>query len=75
MGIPMKTLQLDTASVVSRARKMTDAALRYSRKDANEAAEAAEGLAKAGCRVIKDGGYYRDEACVYAAELRRRGVE
>jgi uncharacterized membrane protein len=68
----MSTQQLNTAEITRRARAMTDEALRYARKDANEAADAADALERAGCRVSKSGGYYRDEACVYAAELRRR---
>lgn len=70
----MKT-QLDTTTVARRAHAMSDAALRFSRKDANEAAHAADALELAGCRVTKDGGYYRDEATVYAAELKRRGLD
>lgn len=64
----------DFAALRTRARNMTDAALVYSATDAAEAAEAAEALERAGCRVLKTGGYYRDEATVYRAELRRRGV-
>ena len=56
------------------ARGMTNEALRYSRKDANEAADAADALERAGCRVLKTGGFYRDEAGVYAAEMKRRGL-
>jgi len=67
--------QLDTTEVARRARAMSDQALRFSRQDANEAAEAAERLERAGVRVSKDGGYYRDEATVYAAELKRRGLD
>lgn len=66
---------IDTAEVTRRARKMTLEALRYSAKDASEAAVAAEAMERAGCRVQKTGGYYRDEAVVYRMELRRRGFE
>ena len=52
---------------------MTVAALRYSANDASEAADAADDIERAGCRVSKSSGYYRDEASVYRAELRRRG--
>lgn len=63
---------IDFAGIKSRARKMTTEALRWSANDASEAAEMAEDLEKAGCRVSKTGGYYRDEACVYRAEIKRR---
>jgi hypothetical protein len=62
----------DFASLKTRARKMSDAALQYSADDASDAANMAEDLEKAGCRVQKSGGYYRDEASVYRTELRRR---
>ena len=65
----------DFAALTEIARGMTNDALRYSRKDANEAAEMADDLERAGCRVLKTGGYYRDEAGVYGAEMRRRGLE
>lgn len=66
---------IDTAEITRRARKMSLEALRYSAQDASEAAMAAEDMERAGCRVQKTGGYYRDEATVYRTELRRRGVE
>lgn len=66
--------QLDHDAAARYARKLSDAALRYAAKDAGEAALAADALEAAGCRVTKDGGYYRDEAYCYLAELRRRGV-
>lgn len=66
---------IDTAEITRRARKMTLEALEYSAQDASAAAVAAEDLERAGCRVQKTGGYYRDEATVYRAELRRRGVK
>jgi hypothetical protein len=66
---------IDTAEITRRARRMSVEALRYSAKDASEAALAAEDLERAGCRVLKTGGYYRDEATVYRTELRRRGFE
>lgn len=71
----MKQAQLNTADVARRARAMSDSALRFSRQDANEAADATETLERAGCRVSKTGGFYRDEATVYAAELKRRGLD
>jgi hypothetical protein len=46
--------------------------LRYSAEDAYEAALMAEALEANGIRVMKTGGYYRDEATVYRAEMRRR---
>lgn len=64
----------DFAALTERARNMTNDALRYSRKDANEAAKAADELDRAGYKVLKSGGYYRDEAGVYGAEMRRRGL-
>jgi hypothetical protein len=66
---------IDTAEVTRRARKMSLEALTWSANDAHEAAVAAEDMERAGCRVQKTGGYYRDEATVYRLELRRRGVE
>ena len=60
------------AELKRRARGMTDDALLWSANDASEAAEMAEDLERAGCRVSKTGGYYRDEASVYRTELRRR---
>mgnify|MGYP003152237803 CR=1 FL=1 len=64
----------DFALLNENARGMTNDALRYSRKDANEAADAADALERAGCRVLKTGGFYRDEAGIYAAEMKRRGL-
>ena len=64
----------DFALLTEIARGMTNDALRYSRKDANEAADAADALERAGCRVLKTGGFYRDEAGVYATEMKRRGL-
>lgn len=69
----MQAQQLDFAEIRRRARTMTVAALRYSANDASEAADAADDIERAGCRVSKSSGYYRDEASVYRAELRRRG--
>lgn len=70
----MKMQQLNTSATWARARKMTNAALRFSARDAIQAAKAADELERAGNRVTKSEGYYRDEATVYASELRRRGV-
>jgi hypothetical protein len=56
-----------------RLREMTNEALEYGRRDASEAAEMAESLERNGYAVLKSGGYYRDEASAYGAELRRRG--
>lgn len=64
--------QLDTETTRRIARKMTMDCLRWSAKDAWEAAQASEELERAGCRVDKTGGYYRDEAAVYRTEIRRR---
>lgn len=64
----------DFSAIEDRARQMTDSALAWSRQDANGAAEAADALELAGCRVLKTGGWYRDEAGVYAAEIRRRAA-
>ncbi len=66
---------IDTNEITRRARKMSPEALTFSAKDAYEAAVAAEEIERAGYRVQKTGGYYRDEAAVYRAELRRRGLE
>lgn len=63
----------DFAALKTRARAMTVDSLRYAREDCHAATEAAEALEAAGCRVLKTGGYYRDEGSVYAQELRRRG--
>lgn len=62
----------DFAALRRYARSMSPAALAFARQDCWEAAQAAEELERAGCRVSKTGGYYRDEGTVYAAELRRR---
>jgi hypothetical protein len=70
----MTTLQTtpNFTDLRSRARSMTVEALKWSANDASEAAEMAEDLERAGCRVSKSGGYYRDEATIYRAELNRR---
>lgn len=68
----IQTTQLDFAETKRRAKLMTEECLRFSANDAAEAAECAEDLERAGCPVTKTGGYYRDEASVYRAELRRR---
>lgn len=65
----------DFAELRRRARKMSMAALLYSADDASKAAEMAEAMERAGCPVSKTGGYYRDEASVYRAEIRRRTGE
>ena len=66
--------QLDHESTRRRARKMSTDALEFAAADALEAAYMAEDLERAGCRVSKSGGYYRDEAGVYRTELRRRAA-
>lgn len=65
---------LDFAATEERARKMTSAALHYSRKDARETAELWD---RAGLENDPDrnAGYYRDEATVYAREQDRRGLD
>lgn len=63
---------IDTEATAARARKMDLAALRWNAQDAHEAALAAEEMERAGCSVSKTGGFYRDEATVYRAELARR---
>jgi hypothetical protein len=68
----MKQSEIDWAEMKRRAKLMTTEALHYARQDCYEAALAAEDLEAAGCRVSKTGGYYRDEASVYATEQRRR---
>ena len=65
----------DFALLTEKASGMTNAELMWSRQDAASAAEHADALERAGCRVMKTGGYYRDEAGVYGAEMRRRGLE
>lgn len=62
----------DFTALERRARKMSPLALRWSANDAAAAAEMAEDLERAGCPVSKTSGYYRDEASVYRAEMRRR---
>jgi hypothetical protein len=64
--------QVDFDALTRRARTLSIESLQWSAKDALEAAYMAEDLEKAGCRVSKSGGYYRDEATVYRTELRRR---
>ena len=66
--------RLDFARTEERARKMTSAALHYSRKDARETAEIWD---RGGLENDPDGnaGYYRDEATVYAREQDRRGLD
>lgn len=54
------------------AARMSPAALLWTANDASAAAEMAEKLERAGCRVLKSSGYYRDEASFYRAEYRRR---
>ena len=53
---------------------MSDAALVYSYTDANFAAEMAEEFERQGLAVLKTGGYYRDEASVYLAEMKQRNI-
>lgn len=64
--------QLNWTEIERRAKLMTVESLTFAADDAVQAAFAAEDLEKAGCRVSKSGGYYRDEASVYRTELRRR---
>jgi hypothetical protein len=63
---------IDFEATTARARRMTDEELIWSVYDAAEAADLAEALERDGCPVSKTGGYYRDEAMIYRAELRRR---
>jgi len=70
MSTPLHTP--DFAALKTRARAMTDAELAWNRQDANEAAKMADELDRAGCRIQKTGGFYRDEAGVYASEITRR---
>ena len=58
--------------ITTRARYMGAEALAYSANDAYEASQAADALERAGCPVLKTGGYYSDEAAIYSEELRRR---
>lgn len=62
------------AEIARRARRMDAGSLAWSRRDARDAAAMADALEAAGCAVLKTGGYYRDEAGVYAAEQRRRAA-
>jgi len=64
----------DFGSLKTRARSMSDAALVYSYTDANFAAEMAEEFERQGLAVLKTGGYYRDEASVYLAEMKQRNI-
>ena len=68
----IQTTNLDFAETKRRAKAMSMEALLYSANDAAEAAIMAEALERAGCPVSKSGGYYRDEASVYRAEIARR---
>ena len=66
---------IDSAAVRAHARAMSIEALAWSARDAWEAAQAAENLEAAGFYITKSGGFYRDEASAYRAELRRREVQ
>lgn len=66
---------LNWGAVTERAVSMSPAALRYAIRDCIEAGKAAWALEKAGRKVLKSQGYYHDEASVYRAELKRRGIE
>jgi hypothetical protein len=65
-------VSLDFKFAATKAKLMTDAGLVWSANDCVKAAEAADAMELAGCRVSKTGGYYRDEAGVYRAELAKR---
>lgn len=58
------------------AAKMKDAELVWALKDCVETAEAMDAVERKHGATLrgKDAGYYRDEASIYEAELRRRGV-
>ena len=58
---------LDWAHYEAKAKKMTDAELRYARLDAFQAAQA--------MRPAETEGLYMDEVSVYAREQDRRGKE
>jgi hypothetical protein len=60
------TVQADFAALTAKARKMSNAALRYSIDDARQAERANPEGAKAG--------YYLDECHTYSSELVRRGL-
>lgn len=62
----------DFAALKERARNMSKDALLYSIRDCSNAADMADRLELAGMRVLKTGGFYRDEISVYARELRTR---
>jgi hypothetical protein len=69
---PARTSTPDFALLKAKAERMTLAELEWARADANEAARCADSMERAGYRVSKTGGYYRDEAGVYATEVKRR---
>ena len=62
------TVHADFRALETKARGMTDDALRYSISDATEAAEIGERSDN------PKSGYYRDEASTYGTELRKRGA-
>lgn len=64
---------IDWQAVETKARGMRAASLVYVIEDCRKAAQAADDLERAGCYpLLKSSGYYRDEASVYHAELKRR---
>lgn len=65
---------LDFAATEEAARKLSDSALGYARKDARETAELWD---RAGIENDPDrnAGFYRDQATVYAREQDRRGLD
>lgn len=65
---------LDFAATAERAKSMTAAELHYAMLDCSKAAAQADANERAGLRVEKDGGYYRDELSVYFKEQSGRGL-
>ena len=69
MDLHNGTSILDWNHYESKAKKMTDEQLRYSIEDCKRAESSAPDHARF---PMKASGFYSDEKCVYADELRRR---
>jgi len=69
-------MNIDWIAKGNLASKMRDAELLWAHKDCVETAEAMDAIERKYGATLrgKDAGYYRDEASIYEAELRRRGI-